>query len=102
MERKNERRNRTDLEYARDLAVTTTDKVTVTFDVAAESYELRNTSGAIVHPITKAPSYVVNFEAQRGFERVNLDQASFGGRASVTFDETGAPVDAASPPGGTT
>ena len=87
-----------DLEYARDLAVTTTDRVTVTLDVSGESYVLTNTSGAIVHPITKAPAYTVNFATQRGFERVDVETASFGSSSAVTFDETGVPAGASGSP----
>lgn len=81
-----------DLEYARDLAITSTDRVTVTFAPSTETYQLTNTSGAIVHPITKAASYAVDFRTTKGFERVDLVSANFDGAVSVVFDETGAPT----------
>ena len=88
-----------DLEYARDLAITTTNRVKATFTPAAASYTLTQWNEAtsswdpIAQPITKATSYKVTFSTQYGFGRVNLSNASFGGQAYVTFDETGTPVD---------
>lgn len=80
-----------DLEYARDLSISLAQPITVAFDTAAESYRLTNASQDIVHPITKAPAYVVDFLHTPGLTRANLVTASFGGVPSVTFDETGAP-----------
>ena len=80
----------TDLEYARDTAITTQTPVTVTFNVPGKSYTLSNASGTLVHPMTKT-AYTVAFATQSGFGAVGLVSASFGGAAAVTFDVTGAP-----------
>ena len=85
-----------DLEYARDLAITSAQPVTVTFNVSGDSYRLTNTSGDLIHPITKAPTYVVDFAALSGFDQVDVLTASFNGSSAVTFDETGAPDQAGS------
>jgi Tfp pilus assembly protein FimT len=83
-----------DLEYARDLAITSSTPVTVTFDTVGNTYTLTNTSGNLIHPITKATPYTVNFGAMKGFARVDVLTAAFGSNARVTFDETGAPDNA--------
>ncbi len=83
-----------DLEYARDMAITSSTPVTVTFNTTAKTYTLTNTSGNLVHPITKATPYTVNFGAMKGFARVGGMTAVFGGQPKVTFDETGAPDNA--------
>lgn len=84
-----------DLEYAQSLAITTQDPVTVVFDSSAEQYLLRyaNESDPLVHPITHS-DYVTNFASRRGFERLDVVSATFGGGSSVTFDELGAPDNA--------
>ncbi|MCY2931992.1 MAG: GspH/FimT family protein [Planctomycetota bacterium] len=80
----------TDLEYARDTAITMQTPVTVTFNVQGRSYTLSNASGTLVHPMTKA-AYTVAFASQSGSGAVGLVSASFGGAPAVTFDVTGAP-----------
>lgn len=80
-----------DLEYARDLSISLAKPITVTFDTAAESYNLTNASQAIIHPITKASTYAVNFKTTSGFSDADILTANFGGLSTVTFDETGAP-----------
>lgn len=79
-----------DLQYAQDTAITTQTTVTVLFDTSQERYRLTNTSGSLIHPITKE-AYQVDFRAMRGFRDVNIVSASFSGAASVTFDEMGTP-----------
>lgn len=80
----------TDLEFARDTAITTQTPVTVTFNVQGKSYTLSNASGTLVHPMTKA-AYTVALASQSGMGAVGLVSASFGGAVAVTFDVTGAP-----------
>lgn len=80
-----------DLEYARDLAITSGQSVTVTFDASANSYRLTNASGDMVHPITKAKPYRVAFATTPGLGQVDVLTASFNGNPAVVFDETGAP-----------
>jgi len=80
-----------DLQYAQNYAITHRDPVTVAFHPTGETYDLRsNQRGLLVHPMTKA-DYVVTFNAQSGYDQVDLYAADFGGSASVTFDELGSP-----------
>ena len=78
-----------DLQYAQDTAVATQTSVTVTFDVAGESYSLSNQSGALIHPITKNV-YTIDFATEPGMSGLDIVSA-FGGGGSVTFDLIGAP-----------
>jgi len=84
-----------DLQYAQSLAIASQDPISVTFDVSAEQYFLHkaNESAPLDHPITKQ-DYVTDFRSRRGFERLDVVSASFGGTAVVTFDELGAPESA--------
>ncbi|MDY6913937.1 MAG: GspH/FimT family protein [Planctomycetota bacterium] len=84
-----------DLQYAQNVAITSQTPVTVTFDVSADSYSLTNTSGTLIHPISKS-AYEVDFTAMRGFDRLEIVSAGFGGNASVTFDALGTPDNAGS------
>lgn len=82
-----------DLEYARDLAITSQTPITVTFTPSGESYTLSNESGPLIHPITKT-AYTVDFGLQRGFGSVDVVSADFSGNSSVTFNEIGEPDNA--------
>jgi len=82
-----------DLEYAQNQAITTQAPVTVTFTPSEERYALSNASGPLIHPMTNE-AYETDFTARRGFEELDMVSASFGGAASVTFDELGAPENA--------
>lgn len=83
----------TDIQYAQNVAITYQDPVTISFDTGDNSYDLRNTSGLMIHPITKE-AYSVSFASKRNFEDVDIVSASFGGDANVRFDELGSPDDA--------
>ena len=85
-----------DLEYARDLAITTATPVTVTFNVNTESYTLTNASGNLIHPITKATPYTTAFAKLPGLTQVNILTVNFNSGNVVTFDATGVPLDASS------
>ncbi len=82
-----------DLQFAQDAAVTSQQPVTVVFDTTDDSYSLRNASGLLIHPMTKA-EYVVDFSSMRGFENIKVVLASFGGATQLTFDELGSPDNA--------
>ncbi len=84
------RRLAADLEYAQNLAITTQQRVTVTFDTSGETYVISNQSGTLTHPINKAP-FVVDPQAE-GTPAFDVVSASFGGAAAVTFDEVGSPL----------
>jgi Tfp pilus assembly protein FimT len=81
----------TDLQYAQNVAITTQELIEVTFDPAADKYDLvSKTSGVLKHPMTKN-DYVTSFQGQKNFDQVDIVSASFGGSAKVTFDELGSP-----------
>lgn len=80
----------TDLQYAQNAAITTQAPVTVTFNPAGNSYSLSNASGPLIHPMNK-DAYSIDFGSLSGFGQLDITAASFGGGASVTFDELGAP-----------
>lgn len=84
-----------DLQYAQNLAISTQQRVTVTFNKTAKSYTLSNQSGTLIHPMTKA-AYTVNFTAMSGYDRMVFNTVSFGSGSllTVTFDEMGAPDNA--------
>ena len=84
-----------DLQYAQNVAITTQQPVTVTFDAAGNSYSLSNASGALIHPMNKG-EYSIDFGAQSGFGQLDLVSATFAGSSAVTFDELGAPDNAGS------
>ena len=84
-----------DLQYAQNEAITAQGDITVSFDAAAKTYELRNASQLLIHPM-KHTDYVVNFGSQEGFDRLEIVSADFNGASEVTFDETGAPDNAGS------
>lgn len=79
-----------DLQYAQNVAVTSQEPVTVTFNTTGETYQLSNASGPLKHPMTNA-DYLVDLRGQDGFDQLNIVSASFQGSASVTFDELGSP-----------
>ena len=79
-----------DLEYAQSVAITGQAPITVTFNIAGNSYTVSNASGPLIHPITKK-TYVVDLGQVKGMESVAIASVSFGGAPSVTFDALGAP-----------
>jgi prepilin-type N-terminal cleavage/methylation domain-containing protein len=83
-----------DIEYAKSLAVTTQRVHRVTFDVNAESYDIRDmsTDTIVTDPVRKAP-FTVAYATDQRLSSVKLQSASFGGGSSIQFDATGTPQD---------
>ncbi len=79
-----------DLEYAKSMAISRQKTYTVTFDEAAESYDIRDASGIISHPVTHR-DYLVNFGADSRVDRVNIVDADFGSSEQVSFTYLGSP-----------
>ncbi len=79
-----------DLEYAQSQAIVTQETIEVDFSVTGNSYTVSNTSGPLIHPITKK-QYVIDFDSQQGFQSVAIDSVGFGGGSKVRFDSLGAP-----------
>jgi len=84
-----------DLQYAQNVAITSQQPVSVTFDTSGNSYSLTNASGPLKHPMTHA-DYLVDLRTQNGFDQLDIATASFQGSPSVTFDELGSPSDGGS------
>ena len=84
-----------DLQYAQNEAITSQASVTVSFRATSESYDLSNASGYLNHPMTR-DEFVRDFTQTRGFERLDIVSASFGGSDTVTFDALGTPDNAGS------
>ena len=82
-----------DLQYAQNMAITTQQLVTVTFEPTANRYTLSNASGTLIHPIKKT-AYVVDFDTTDGLSKLRLMSASFASTTVVRFDELGAPSNA--------
>jgi len=82
-----------DMEYAQNVAITYQSPVTVTFDVAAESYSLSNASGPLTHPTSK-DAYTVDLTAIDELRGCEIISANFAGGGSITFDELGTPDNA--------
>ncbi len=82
------RRLASDMQYAQDYAISSQKDVTVSFDLASESYSLSNESGVLIHPITNS-DYEIVFSSIS--ELANLDIVSTAGGGSVTFDTGGVP-----------
>lgn len=82
-----------DLQYAQDVAITSQQLVTVTFNSSGESYTLSNASGVLIHPINKS-AYMMDFSSQSGFAGLDVVSADFAGSNAVTFDELGSPDNA--------
>ncbi len=80
----------TDIQYAQSVAITVQSPVTVLFYPDTDRYTLSNASGLLKHPMTNK-DYLVDFRARDGFDQLDLASASFGGDASVVFDELGSP-----------
>ncbi|MBN1359924.1 MAG: GspH/FimT family pseudopilin [Sedimentisphaerales bacterium] len=81
-----------DLEYAKSLAISRGQYYSVVFDPVNETYRIEDKYGAAVsHPITKDPSYVVDFRNNSRVDRVDIVSAAFDGQTTVTFDYLGSP-----------
>jgi len=88
-----------DLEYARSMAITRQQSYTVAFDCSSESYEIRDSSGAVIeHPVRKGLDYRVSFQNDRRLNMVDIVSVDFNGTTQVKFDYLGSPYDAGNNP----
>jgi Tfp pilus assembly protein FimT len=79
-----------DLEYAQSQAIATQLDTTVTFSTADNKYWVSNTSGTLIHPITKK-NYEVLLSASGPTSAVTITAANFNNQPTVTFSSLGAP-----------
>lgn len=83
-----------DLEYAKNLAMSTGKTYSVVFDAATESYRINDSNGQVIsHPVHIGASYIVNFATDNRLNKVGIDSVSFGTTSTVKFDYLGAPYD---------
>ena len=90
-----------DVELARNLAVTTQAPHTVLFSSDRQSYKVvanyTGTGGgyalatAVEHPVRGNERFVVTLASLNGMESVVVETVNFGGQAYVTFDAEGEP-----------
>ncbi len=88
-----------DLEYARNLAITTGINHSVVFDTAAETYQIQDSSGTPVgHPVKAGQSYIIDLTADSRTDKVNIYTADFDSTNIVKFDYLGSPFSGANNP----
>jgi prepilin-type N-terminal cleavage/methylation domain-containing protein len=79
-----------DLEYAKNMAISTGQTYQVVFDTAAESYSIKNSAGAVItHPVHIGANYIVNFASDSRLSKVDIVSTTFGG--TISFDYLGTP-----------
>ena len=83
-----------DLEYAKNLAMSTGKTYSVAFDDTNASYRINEPNGhAISHPVHIGAGYIVSFASDSRLNKVNIVSATFGATSTVKFDYLGAPSD---------
>ncbi|MGA2915085.1 MAG: prepilin-type N-terminal cleavage/methylation domain-containing protein [Sedimentisphaerales bacterium] len=88
-----------DLEYAKNLAMSTGRNYSVVFDVSTESYRINDANGQVIsHPVHIGANYIVNFANDNRLNKVNIVSATFGTTSTVKFDYLGAPFDGSGNP----
>ncbi|MHC5061963.1 MAG: pilus assembly FimT family protein [Planctomycetota bacterium] len=83
-----------DLDYAKSMAISRQQNHTVVFDIANESYEVRDANGDVIeHPIKGGSDFVVDLQSDGRLSRVDVVGADFDpdSKPSVTFDYLGSP-----------
>jgi prepilin-type N-terminal cleavage/methylation domain-containing protein len=83
----------TDLEYAKSLAISRGQPISVVFYKTTESYRIEDQSGVVPHPVKKGFNYIVDFQNDSRLDRVDIVDADFDSDASqtITFDYLGSP-----------
>lgn len=88
-----------DLEYAKNLAMSTGKNYSVVFDNSTESYSINDANGQVIsHPVRIGASYIVNFATDNRLNKVDIANASFGLTSTVKFDYLGTPFDGSGNP----
>ena len=80
-----------DLEYAKSMAISRGQNYLVRFDQNADSYQIEDTDGVILHPVKKGFDYLVDFGNDTRLNRVDITGANFSGNPDVEFDSMGSP-----------
>jgi prepilin-type N-terminal cleavage/methylation domain-containing protein len=81
-----------DLEYAKSMAISRAQRYSVQFDKTTETYRVLDQAGNVIaHPVKKGFNYVIDFKNDGRLDRVDLADANFDGKNTVTFDYLGSP-----------
>jgi prepilin-type N-terminal cleavage/methylation domain-containing protein len=81
-----------DLEYAKSLAISRGQYISVVFDKTIESYQIEDQNGDVVpHPVKKGFNYIVDFQNDSRLDRVDIVNADFDTTNEVKFDYLGSP-----------
>ncbi len=80
-----------DLEYAKSMAISRGQDYTVSFDESADSYQIEDSSGAVItHPVRKG-DYIEQFGGTSRLSNVTISDADFNGADLVIFESIGSP-----------
>lgn len=87
-----------DLNYARNLAITRAQVVSVRFYPDQELYQIEDADGQVItHPVNRK-QYQVSLPADERLSRVNIVNASFDSTSLVRFDYQGSPYNGSGNP----
>jgi len=79
-----------DLEYAKSMAISRQSNYTVIFNTSTDSYQIRDASGVINHPVKVGSQFIVNLPADSRLGQVDITNVSFSD-SQVKFDRLGSP-----------
>jgi prepilin-type N-terminal cleavage/methylation domain-containing protein len=81
-----------DLEYAKSMAVSRGQPYSVVFDKTTEKYQVVDqNNNVIAHPVKKGFNFVIDFRNDGRLDQVDILDANFDGKNTVTFDYLGSP-----------
>ncbi len=88
-----------DLEYAKNLSMSTGRTYSVVFNTTTESYRINDANGQVIsNPVHIGANYIVSFATDSRLNKVNIENAIFGAAGTVKFDYLGTPLDIAGNP----
>jgi len=81
-----------DLEYAKSMAISRGQYISVVFNEATESYQIEDQNGDVIqHPVKKGFLYTMDFRNDSRLDRVEIVSANFDATNSIKFDYLGSP-----------
>ena len=81
-----------DLEYAKSIAISRGQNISVVFDKVGESYSIENQGGGVIpHPVKKGFDYLIDFRRDSRLDKVDIADVDFNSTGQVTFDCLGSP-----------
>lgn len=80
-----------DLEYAKNLAISKGQTISVVFDDGDDSYSLEDQTGTTLeHPVKKGFNFIIDFGSDGTFEKVEINQVNLAD-SILEFDSLGSP-----------